>query len=102
MAPASNAAGKPSIEQCPNVHAAAAGLRLGPGYALVSGYQSYTAFPKAIIPRPENRSLRRKQDLLAPHFHPAMKSIMPIRYAANPGSTTWFRAMPSTRPLIGA
>jgi hypothetical protein len=41
---------------------------LGPKVALVAGYQSYTAFPHAVIPDPKDQSLSRKQHLLAPYF----------------------------------
>jgi len=57
-----------SIKDAPNLHAPPPKLRLGPGFALVGGYQSYTAFPKSVIPDAKDKGLCRKQTLLAPHF----------------------------------
>jgi hypothetical protein len=58
----------PAINESPNAYARAPRLILGPKVALVSGYQSFTAFEHSVIPDPQDRSLSRKQELLAPHF----------------------------------
>jgi hypothetical protein len=57
-----------TIQESPNIHAPPPKLRLGPGFALVGGYQSYTAMPKSIIADAKDAGLLKKQSLLAPYF----------------------------------
>jgi hypothetical protein len=61
-----------TIQESPNIHAPPPKLRLGPGFALVGGYQSYTALPKSIIADPRDAGLLKKQSLLAPYFSAAL------------------------------